>query len=309
MSSAMARPSCCLLVPLYRPSLSRAEALSLVISHARGGLAADLHVLHPPDLGPFVADVRAWFAQMAPQAPGFRSLVRPASDFSSLEAYSALMLTPELYAQLEAYTWMLMVQPDALLLSDRWSDWLASPWCYVGAPFFEGLERPSHPLRLLGGGNGGVSLRRIQACLAVLRRRGWLYPALRRKERICLPRERLRAELRALRSWGLRSGRPAAIPIYEDLFWSFVAPALDRSFKLPSASESARFAFEAEPRHLLQLTGELPAACHAHERYDPSFWRATFEANPGLIAPYATRAEGLYRASATFASAAVVPRP
>ena len=308
MSSAMARPSCCLLVPLYRPSLSRAEALSLVISHARGGLAADLFLLHPPGLGPFVAHLQAWFAQLEPQAPGFRSLEWPAIHFSSLEAYSALMLSSELYAQLEAYTWMLMVQPDALLLSDRWSEWLCREYSYVGAPFFEGLERPSHPLRLLGGGNGGVSLRRIQACLAVLRRGGWLYPALRRKERICLPRERLRAELRALRSWGLRLGRPAAIPIYEDLFWSFAAPVLDGSFKLPSAWESARFAFEAEPRHLFQLTGELPMACHAHERYDPNFWQAMFEANPGLIGPYATRAEALYRASATVASA-LVPCP
>jgi len=300
---------CCLLVPLYRPSLSRAEALSLVISHGRGGLAADLFLLHPPSLTPFVTQLRDWFLKHTPGSPCFQSLEFEEEHFSSLETYSALMLNPSLYERLSSYVWMLVVQTDALLLSDHWSDWLTCPLSYVGAPWFEGLHRPSQPLRLIGGGNGGVSLRRIADCSAVLHRGGWLYPALRALERACLPRQRFRAEIRALRHWTFRAGSPNTIPVFEDLFWSFSAPVLQPQFLVASALQAARFAFETEPRHLWTLTGSLPVACHAYERYDRNFWFTMFEQDHTLTSPFQGLASSLYEACRRFPLAGVTCRP
>ena len=297
--------SCCLLVPIHQRALSEAEALSLVLSYSRGTHAADLHLLHPPSRRPLAERICAWFAQEHPGEAPVRRLEQPEWAFASLQSYSALLLSAEFYQQLHPYAWLLIVQPDALLLSEAWSGWLAMPHSYIGAPMFAGLEVPVEPLRLIGGGNGGLSLRHVGHCSAVLEHRGWLYPQLRRYERATLPHQPWRAELRSLRHHLLcRVGRVEQLPLFEDLFWSYVAPQLSAAFTVAPPEQAMRFAFEAQPEWLWQRTGQLPAGCHAYARYGASFWAERFAECPQLVGPHQGAARRLAAATQTLISPA-----
>jgi hypothetical protein len=287
------RDRCCVLVPLYRPVLTPAEALSLVATHRRAAGQAALLILHPPDLAGFVRQLQDWFARYDPNGHTFGSFAVPARYFRGVSAYSSLLLSETFYARLSSYEWLFIVQTDALLLSDQWPDWLESSYSYVGAPWFVGLDRPRQPLQPLGGGNGGFSLRRIADCRRVLRYRGWLYRYWRGLELTTLPDQRWRAEWRACRQRLAYAGDFEKLDLYEDLFWSFMAPQISPAFSVAPFALSARFAFETEPRALFQQTHAVPVGCHAYERHDPAFWNQLWQSDPGLLGALAEPARQL----------------
>jgi hypothetical protein len=287
------RETCCVVVPLYRSWVAEDEALSLILTHARASGKAALIIVHPPEISVFVQRLQAWFKRGYPQAASFLGLEIPGQYFTSVAAYNRLLLADFFYQKLSDYEWMFIVQLDALLLSDQLSSWFDMPYSYIGAPWLIGLDRPIQPLRPLGGGNGGFSLRRIAACREVLRFRGWLYPYFRGLELNTLPDQRWRAEGRACRQFFAHAGRLDRLPIYEDLFWSFVAPLINPSFGVAPFSLSSCFAFETEPRFLFQRTGAVPLGCHAYQRHDPSFWHELWQSRPDLIGPFVDSARRL----------------
>lgn len=285
--------SCCLLVPLYRPCLTEDEALSLVITHARASGVTALKILHPPEIAGFVARLQGWFSQNRSDLISIGSLEVPGEYFQSVAAYSRLLLSEFFYQSLAAYEWLLIVQVDALLLSDQLEPWLSMPYSYIGAPWFVGLDQPIKPLRPLGGGNGGLSLRRVADCLDVLRYRGNLYRALRHMERITLPHQRWRAELRACRSFFAKASSLTGLDLFEDLFWSFVAPEINSAFSVAPFSVSAKFAVETEPRFFCDQSDILPLGCHGYRRHDPIFWERLWRLKPDLVGPYGEQARRL----------------
>lgn len=291
----VAEPSkrCCVLVPLYRADLSKAEALSLVATHRRALGGATLAILHPPELSGFVQQLNHWFSSRDRETQVFQGIEFPTHYFQGVSAYSSLLLSESFYARFASFEWLFIIQADALLLSDQWSTWLDSSYSYIGAPWFVGLERPRQPLRPLGGGNGGFSLRRIADCCEVLRYRGWLYRHWRRLELTTLPDQRVRAEWRACRRLFAYAGSLEQLDLYEDLVWSFMAPQMSSVFSVAPFSVAARFAFETEPRALFQHAKVAPVGCHAHERHDPLFWDQLWRHNPELIGSLAEEAERL----------------
>lgn len=284
MRSDQASRRCCVLVPLYRPSLTKVEALSLVATHQRAAGQGTLAILHPPEMTPFIRQLQEWFAGYNhKEGPTYRSVEFPSRFFKSVSAYSNLLMSEDFYERLSGHEWLFIIQSDALLLSDQWSSWLDCPHSYIGAPWFVGLDQPRQPLRPLGGGNGGFSLRRIADCREVLRYRGWLYHHWRRLELGTLPDQRWRAEGRAARRLLSFAGRFEKINIYEDLFWSFMAPHLSPTFSVAPFRLASGFAFETEPRALFQQTQIMPVGCHAHERHDPVFWSHLWRSHPNLL--------------------------
>jgi hypothetical protein len=284
---------CCVLVPLYRPCLSKTEALSLLATYQRAVGAAELAILHPPELSGFVQVLDQWFCHRDRQGQAFRSFEFPTRYFQGVSAYSSLLLSESFYARFSNYEWLFIIQPDALLLSDQWPIWLDSSYSYIGAPWFVGLEQPRRPLRPLGGGNGGFSLRRIAHCREVLRYRGWLYRYWRSLEITTLPDQRFRAEWRACRRLFSNAGSFEKLDLYEDLFWSFIAPQISSAFCVAPFSIAARFAFETEPRALFRHTQVAPLGCHAYERHDPLFWDQMWRSHPTLIGSFIESVERL----------------
>ena len=253
--------------PIYKPSLDPDEALAL--AHNLQSLAQRPWILiHPPSN-------RSLIEGIIRQNPtiSITSIELEANNFASITSYNKMLLSSFFYRQFEAYTHILIAQLDTLIFANHLSDWLALGYAYLGSPWYLGIDNPKRPLQWLGGGNGGLSLRHIQASLEVLARPRWLYRAIRRYEHQSLPGEWLRAELRALRQLLERSNGTSHTPrMYEDLFWSFIAPRLSPGFNVAPPEIAIDFAWELNPREHYQQFRKLPFGCHAWQRYDRDFW-------------------------------------
>ena len=274
-----ANPRCCVIVPLYQQELSDDEALSLLTTVQRCPDHA-IRLLHPPQCKQLVERIIAWF-----EHPQLQSHCLPACHFTGISAYNRLLLSPEFYDTFEAFEWILIVQLDALFFGGDLSVFLDQPYSYWGAPFFLGIDQPIRPLRLLGGGNGGFSLRRISMFQRILARRRWLYPAIRRFEQESLPGQPWRAAVRSWRQFFCFSGWGSVPPMFEDLFWSFIAPKLDARFQVAPVEQAKYFSLEMEPGYFLGTMQGFPLGCHAWRRHASLFWEQQFRDYPFLIEP------------------------
>ena len=91
-------------------------------------------------------------------------------------------------------------------------------------------------------GNGGFSLRKVDAAIAAL----------------TSPR-RLLSDAGAEHAY--RGADHCHLP--EDMFWSYEAPRLVDGFRIPRPREALNFSFETEPRFCFEHTGGcLPFGCH-----------------------------------------------
>jgi hypothetical protein len=112
------------------------------------------------------------------------------------------------------------------------------------------LKNSEDPVDRFGTvGNGGLSLRKVESALAVL-----TSPKLRQDDRL------MREFIEDPRS-------------NEDIFWSFSAPQLLDSFRIPTPRQAMEFSFEMAPRYCFQENaGRLPFGCHAWTRWDRELW-------------------------------------
>lgn len=253
--------------PIYKPSLDQDEALAL--AHNLKTLDQSPWILiHPPSNRSLIEVIMRQYPNIL-----ITSIELEAHHFDSIESYNKMLLSSFFYRQFEPYTHILIAQLDTLIFANQLSDWIALGYAYLGSPWYLGIDNPKQPLQWLGGGNGGLSLRHVQASLNILARPRWLYRAIRRYEHQSLPGEWLRAELRALRQLLERSNGTSNTPrMYEDLFWSFIAPRLNPAFSVAPPEIAIDFAWELHPRDQYQRRGRLPFGCHAWQRYDRTFW-------------------------------------
>ncbi len=217
---------------------------------------------------------------------GFETRRFPDKYFRSHRANSALFVTRDLYSAFAEYKFILVYELDALVFSNRLLEWCKRGFDFVGAPwlYVDWLEGPPRV------GNGGFSLRRVEAFLEVFdSEEYWLDPEEYWRtfwghraaplRWLNLPRGHLKRLRRfngvswETRRWIKGSNTTEKYGWHEDVFWSFEAPRYDPSFRIASVEEALRFSFEAAPRRCLELTGgELPFGCHAWNRYDRAFW-------------------------------------
>lgn len=236
-------------VPLYRSTLDPLEHYSLQHSLARLG-RRECVAIGPDglDLGYY----REYFPQLhwQPFAP---------ERFASIQAYNRLLLDPAFYAAFAPHRFLLILQTDAIVLEDALDAWCARPFDYIGAPWPDGLSLRINAGKLGGArgkavhvsvGNGGLSLRRIDACQRLLRE--------------------FRGELL---EYFLQSGSS------EDLFFAFMG-ALSEDFVIPNEFTASLFSLELQPAYYYAVNGRLPMGCHAWWKHAPDFWRAHLPAAP-----------------------------
>ncbi len=135
---------------------------------------------------------------------------------------------------------------------DELAMWCVQPFDYVGAPWPDGLELFVNLGTFQGDkgrrvratvGNGGLSLRRIKKCIAILR------------------------EFPDAIEYFQRSGSS------EDLFFSFMGN-LSLDFVMPNEITASRFSLELKPSFYYAINGEhLPMGGHAWWKYEMDFWR------------------------------------
>lgn len=201
--------------------------------------------------------------------------------FGSVDAYNGLMLSRGFYERFAEYEFMLHYHLDALVFSDQLLEWCDSGFDYLAPPWFKSEDAPWVKNPTVG--NGGFSLRRIDAFLKVFdshelavnpedQWKRYRTQAPLWKRMIVWPRRYLR------RNWRF-NGVHTEIQMYldrgynEDMFWGHEAKRFNPDFKLATYEAGRRFAFEIQPRHLYEENGnELPFGCHAFGRYDREFW-------------------------------------
>lgn len=204
--------------------------------------------------------------------------------FHGIEGYNQLLKSSEFYERFTGSRYVLICQLDCLVLSDELESWINKDFDYIGAPWFKPKKSPEDGL--WRSGNGGFSLRNVEAHLRVLRMsvpKGSIY---RLKGSVRLRTKNAKAELGTYRKkmfWH-RLLHPKAemnnvedemkrFPYHEDVFWSFEAPKFDPNFKVATADQALPFSFEVAPRWCFEKNGRrLPFGCHAWPKYDREFW-------------------------------------
>jgi hypothetical protein len=277
-------PNVAVVVPIYRTELSPSERLSL--RSLRHHLGEYPHIGVMPD-------------GLSAAPAGFSVQHFPARHFTARHKYSELLVSQSFYQAFERYTHILVYQLDCLVFSDQLRQWCARDYDYVGAPWVHCNEVGEFGFS--GVGNGGFSLRNVNACIRVLKLRDaarhWSEPlavAGGFTRRVMGSAARgatalLRGELTSFWDRSRRAVRFAALdapPQYrnEDLFWG-AADRLDPAFRIAPPQEAVSFAFEAEPRFCFeQNSHRLPFGCHQWQAYDAEFWRPYLAVATGELA-------------------------
>lgn len=196
----------------------------------------------------------------------------PNHYFDSVDGYNRLLMSEGFYKSLLQTEYLLIVQPDALVISDQLAYWCNQNWSFIGAPWFKGFDKTSSN-ELIGVGNGGFSLRRVKDCQSALEQKsaGSLLKALS-KNPVGFVRD----------FWVRARKKHKVLPNYnEDYFFGVLAPWINTEFRVPSPKVALSFAFEVKPQTMYAMNGdELPFGCHAFERYDYQFWKAQLDDLP-----------------------------
>lgn len=257
--------SCAVIVPLYQARLSSAEQLSLentieVLSEY------PIYLVGPKSLEPYLEQLRQQFHDRLIRITFANRF------FVSVDGYNQLMLSKSFYQAFSQFEYMLIVQTDALVLSNELQLWCTKQYSYIGAPWFDGFTQPTLPLTLKSAGNGGFSLRRIPDFLQVLSRPRVFKNTLMQT----WPGNWLSTVYRYVKDYHsfVYNDFHLNLNVNEDLFWALFVPAACPFFTVPSAQDAVPFSFEAYPEHLYQLNHQiLPFGCHAWQRYQPTFWQ------------------------------------
>lgn len=240
-------------IPIYQTVLPPLEQYSLETSLAAlPGRAALFVAPQGLDLG--------YYTERYPNVSVERF---DAAYFANIPGYNRLLLDPAFYQRFADHSHLLILQTDAVVLRDELDLWCASPYDYLGSPWPDGNELHVNLDQFQGSfgkrvkthvGNGGLSLRRIDKTLALLRE------------------------------------FPEAVGVFrqtgssEDLFFAFMG-ALSCDFVMPNEITASRFALELQPSYYFQVNGGIvPMGGHAWWKYEPAFWKALLPPSPVLDA-------------------------
>lgn len=166
------------------------------------------------------------------------------SFFQSVASYNSLMLSQAFYERFLQYEYILIYQLDAFVFSDRLRYFCDLGYDYIGAPWFSGVYNYADRKRKIQYvGNGGLSLRRVKACIGALIHNAELLESYKGQN--------------------------------EDCFFS----ACDgKNFYVAPKEVALDFSIEREVRECFKANQEMiPFGCHAWERYDLKFWKPYIE--------------------------------
>lgn len=191
------------------------------------------------------------------------------SFFSNIQGYNKLMLDVEFYKRFISYKYILIHQMDAYLFKPNLKYWCDRDYDYIGAPWYEPRKLSKYNLykfifsylklffnkkKLLrwkhfnNVGNGGLSLRKVEAFIDVL----------------------TKVDKELLDKYRIKNDNF----FNEDIFWSLEAPSINENFCIPQWNEALNFSIENLPLEAYKALGEnLPFGCHAYKQCNPDFWK------------------------------------
>lgn len=254
----------CVVVPVFKPTLTRMEQLSL---------DRCLHVFKP------YTRIAVKPSSLTSVPAGIENTISfDDAYFAGIEGYNRLMLSPEFYqAFMPEFKVMLIYQLDAFVFRDELLYWCNRGYDYIGAPWPYEVAPPDfvkkaklkwqnylavkrnkmdeesgvlHRHQIEGRvGNGGFSLRNIER-----------FHAISRQEQVLIKRYLDQHHHH----------------FHEDVFWGVEVNRTRTQLRIPEARIAQKFAFENFPERLFaENRRELPFGCHAWDKHI-DFWRPIF---------------------------------
>lgn len=197
--------------------------------------------------------------------------------FGSPAAVNKMGTDPAFYRMYKEFDYILICHLDAWVYHDRLAYWMDQGYDFIGAPLFLPDNENVHFLQRMApfGSNGGLSLRRVDNCIRVLETfRPGLSPWRLAQAIWFLARNRrwgfvaiLFRLLRELsRDW---RGACEKYNIYEDVFFTIIAPLCGNRISIPSSHIAMKFACEVNyPLFQKEVLGlEPPLGIHGYDKY------------------------------------------
>ena len=227
--------------------------------------------------------------------------------FGDVNGYNQLLISLDFYRSFSAFDYLLIYQLDAFVFRDELNYWCKMKYDYIGAPW-TGIHIYKE-IPLVGVGNGGFSLRKVESTIMVLKKLRLLEVLEQYKNfnwKGIVPR--LPAVIyKLVKAKKIASDFEKTYTFQEDVFWCKDAPErlknftgtsiiikslgkflLRESFNIAPVETACKFSVETNPRKYYKMNNqELPFGCHAWEKYDPQFWKPfiyfTLTQNPNTI--------------------------
>lgn len=200
-----------------------------------------------------------------------------AKYFGSPAAVNKMGTDPAFYRMYKDFDYILICHLDAWIFSDQLAHWMEQGYDFIGAPLFlpENDKVPFLQRMAPFGANGGLSLRRVASCIRVLetfqpRLNVWRlaqavwFLARNGQWRLIAILFRLLRELR--HDW---RGTCEKHNIYEDVFFTIIAPLCGNRISVPSSRAAVKFACEVN-YPLFQkevLITKPPLGIHGYDKY------------------------------------------
>jgi len=253
-------------IPVHLPNPAAAEIVSL---RQCGKVLSRWDIVI---LAPMFLDLTAYY-KLIPNARELR--VKP-GWMESIKAYNQLMMSPVVFSALKEYSHMLLHEPDAIVLRDELDYWCNQPFDYVGAPWFEGFKDAKGDAPVVGVGNSGFSLHRLEMSryITVSRRRWypWRQIVADLIQGALGNSSSLQRALFGVGSVGQMKGAWKLFRENCDKFWSYFVPEMFPDFKVAPVTSAVRFSWEAQPMTCMEMSqGKLPFGIHAWAKYDLDF--------------------------------------
>lgn len=219
--------------------------------------------------------------------------------FKNIVGYNFLMLSKDFYKRFAAYKYILIYQLDCFVFDDNLHYWINKNFDYIGSPWFAHYMDYNEDRPFWYNGNGGFSLRRVQAFLDVLEWKKPLWVDLTIKDnlqQLKLPFVKYHF-LYFLQNMGYHNNINYYLKVQgyapdtlesalvdgversnEDVIWSNAFKYTHIKIKTPNFEEGLGFSFERSPCYLYeQNKNQLPFGCHAWAKYDLEFWKPHIE--------------------------------
>jgi len=190
--------------------------------------------------------------------------------FKNIAGYNKLLLSYGFYNRFRNFEYILLYQLDAWVFRDELEDWCNQGYDFIGAPWFEGWHEAKPESRIIGVGNGGFSLRRIQSFLNLLGKMNQhlLLGNILRKFMLITLFSRIGIVKNYIDYFNKITPKGAN----EDYHFLILSSVFEW-FKVAPYDKAIRFSFDVNPEVLYEMNGKkLPFGCHAWRRYNPDFW-------------------------------------
>lgn len=258
--------SCAVVIPVYKAKMSETELASFRRAISLFGRSQRPVIIATYD----ALDVSEYDSEASRCGVPLRFEYFPGKCFKSIHSYNCLMLDYLFYGRFMEYEYILLHQLDAWVFEDNLEEWCAKGYDYVGAPLF---APGRSDLQCARTGNGGLSLRRVDAFRKALSKR--ISPFAKRPADPYVTLNKKALYFAML----LFSGRCNALRgflthwVDEDRFFSYTLLGTKYEMKVPSAGEALDFAFDMQPSLCLALNANrLPMGTHQWPAFK-DFWQ------------------------------------